>query len=157
MMNDADRLQLSERIRVALRGVRSSRYPVLLLLADPEQMSFGLWQELAEAQRLAVVDMLDAVGDTDFQKAVGAWPTLVDWVREQAVQHRGIMVTDLDALITKWPEGDRERLFLKLLKSETRDKETRETAPIVVVTALARLFRLPEDSRNYGVILDLAL
>jgi hypothetical protein len=157
MMTDADRLALSETIRSALREVRKSRYPVLLLLADPEQMTFHLWQEIAEAQGLAIVDTLAEVDDPGFQKAVGAWPTLVEWVREQAVAKGGIMVTDLDALVTKWPERDRERLLLKLLKSETRDSTTKEAAPIVVVTALARLFKLPNDQRNYGTVLDLAL
>lgn len=157
MMTDADRLALSERVRAELREVRKLRYPVLLLLADLEQMTFDLWQEIAEAEGLAVVDMLAEVDDPDFQKAVGAWPTLVDWVREQAVVKGGIVVTDLDAFITKWPERDRERVLLKLLKSETRDGTTKEAAPIVVVTALGRLFKLPDDERNYGRVLDLAL
>jgi hypothetical protein len=157
MRTDADRLALSERIRAALREVRKSRYPVLLLLADPEQMTFDLWQEIAGAQGLAVVDMLAEVDDPNFRKAVGAWPTLVDWVREQAVAKGGVMVTDLDALITKWPEGERHRFFFKLLKSETRDSTTKEATPIVIVTALARLFKLPNDQKNYGLVLDLAL
>lgn len=157
MMTDADRLALSERIRATLREVRKSRYPVLLLLGDPEQMTFDLWQEIAGAQGLGVVDMLAEVDDPGFQKAIGAWPTFVEWVREQAVARGGIMVTDLDAYITKWPERDRERFLLKLLKSETRNSTTKEAAPIVIVTALARLFKLPNDLKNYGMVLDLAL
>jgi hypothetical protein len=157
MMTDADKLMLSRRIGEALQEVRKSRYPVLLLLADPEQLRFDLWQAIAEAQGLAVVDMLAAGEEPAFQKAVGAWPTLVDWVREQAVAKGGIMVTDLDAFVTKWPERERERILLKLLKSETRDGTTKAAAPIVIVTGLARLFKLPTDDKNYGRVLDLEL
>lgn len=157
MITDAHRLALSEQIRATLREVRKSRYPVLLLLADPEQMTFDLWQEIAGAQGLAVMDMLLEVDDPGFQKAVGAWPTLVEWLREQAMAKGGIMVTDLDAFITKWPERDRERFLLKLLKSEIRAQGTCEASPIVIVTALARLFKLPHDQKNYGMVLDLAL
>ena len=80
---------------------------------------------------------------------------MVDWLREQAVAHGGVVVAELDALATRWDDEGRRRFFWKLLKSETRNTATGEAAPIVAPSQLALQCELPNDTRNYGVVLDL--
>lgn len=138
---------------MALDLARGSRYPAVLLLGLGEQVDVSLWQDFAQENGLAFVDVLEEAQKPEFRQRVGAWPTLVEWVRAGAVSHGGIFVFDLDALVTRWSPPDRERFYLKLLKSETRADG--HATPIVAISRLGLEQDLPDDHRNYGVVVDL--
>lgn len=144
-----------ERVSEALREARRSRYPVVLVLGMGDQVSADVWVDFADGNELTVLDMLECGGQPDFQRAANAWPTLVDWIREQAMIQGGVLVVDLDAIATRWDNGERRRLYEKLLKSETRCRDTGAAAPIVALSRLALDYHLPRDARNQGIVLDL--
>jgi hypothetical protein len=154
-LTEGDKLRILEKARGALQEARRSRYPVVVVLASGEEMALDLWCSFAEANRLAVVDMLQIAQDPAHRLALGAWPTLVDWLRRQAVETGGIVVLDLDAVATQWNGDFRRRLFSKLLKSETRVRNGPEAAPIVVISALSASLDLPTDTRSNGYVLTL--
>lgn len=154
-LTEGEQLQIHERVRQALAEARRSRYPVVLVLGRGAEVDVDLWRYIAEANGLALVDMMQQAQDADFQRRTGVWPTVVDWIREQALAHGGVVVADLDAVATGWDEEGRRRFFWKLLKSETRNRETGEAVPIVAPSQLALQCELPTDTRNYGVVLDL--
>ena len=104
-----NRWHLQERAREALTSARRSRYPVVLLLGLGEQLDADLWREFAQSNELEFVDMLGQAQQPEFQREAGAWPTLVNWVRAQAMAHSGVFVMDLDAVITRWPDTERRR------------------------------------------------
>lgn len=150
-----ERRRAYHRVYEALREARRSRYPVVVVLGMGDQVSADVWVDFAADNELALLDMLDCAQQPDFQRAAAAWPTLVSWLREQAVAGSGVLVIDLDAVVTQWDEGDRRRFYLKLLKSETRQSGTGAPAPIVALSSLALDYQLPEDARNQGIVLDL--
>ncbi len=146
---------MHERAHEALRAARRSRYPVVLVTGIGDQVDADVWVAFAADAELAVLDMLECADQPDFQRAAATWPTLADWLRQQAADHGGIVVIDLDAVVTQWEDGDRRRFYLKLLKSETRSRDTGESIPIVAVSSLALDYRLPEDARDQGIVIDL--
>ncbi|MGD9497428.1 MAG: hypothetical protein AB7Y46_14100 [Armatimonadota bacterium] len=150
-----ERRHVHDRAYEALRAACGSRYPVVLVLGVDEQVSTQLWLDFAADNELTVVDLLEWVEQPEFQRAATAWPTLVDWIREQAVAHGGVLVLGLDDIATQWTEPARQRLYYKLLKSETRRSDTGAAAPIVAVSRLALDYRIPDDARNQGVIVNL--
>ncbi len=150
-----DRWRLQERAREALNSARRSRYPVVLLLGLGERLDADLWREFAQANGLAFLDMVERAQEAEFQQQAGAWPTLVDWLRAQARAHGGVFVMDLDAVVTRWTDAERRRCYLKLLKSEPRTQPGGEAAPIVAVSRLALEYGLPDDRREYGIVVDL--
>lgn len=150
-----ERRRAHHRVYEALREARRSRYPVVLVLGMGDQLTADVWEDFAADNELALLDMLDCAQRPDFQRAAAAWPTLVNWLREQAVAGPGVLVIDLDAVVTQWDERDRRRFYLKLLKSETRESGTGTSAPIVALSSLALDYQLPEDARDQGIVLDL--
>ncbi|MCX7600303.1 MAG: hypothetical protein N2512_15765 [Armatimonadetes bacterium] len=156
LRNEADQLEVAERLRKKLREARRSRYPVLLVLADLEDTCAQFWQVFAGVEGLAYVDMLDESQDEELRGASYNWPDLVQWIRDRATKGGGAVVTQVDAFATRWPPRDRERLFRKLLKSDLRD-ESKNATPLVVVSSLAGECDLPVEHRptDYGLVEDL--
>lgn len=159
-LTEGERLRLQQKARAALEEARRSRYPVVLVLARGEETAPDLWQEFAHSYGLGVLDLLLAAQDAQLRAHFAAWPTLVDWIREQAVAAGGAVVLDLDVVATKWDENTRRRLYEKLLRSATRTRDGSAAAPIVVVSALAMQIDFPKDVRNnrnnnYGRVLEL--
>lgn len=154
-LTEGDKLRAQEKVRAALQEARRSRYPAVLVLAQGEEIAPDLWRNFAQANGLAVLDMLEAAQDPVHRQSLSAWPALVDWIRQQAVVAGGLLILDLDVVATKWGDDSRRRLFWKLLKSETRTQEGRDPAPIVAVSALASGHDLPTDKRSYGCVLAL--
>jgi len=154
-LTDDERRQLHRTARQELAAARRSRYPVLLLLGVGDYLQPDLWREFAQSNGLAYLDILEQAAQPQFRREVGAWPTLVDWVRAQAIAHGGVLVVELDTLVTRWPEPDRQRFYLKLLKSETRTQPGDEAAPIVALSRLAYDYDLPREDPEYGRVVDL--
>jgi hypothetical protein len=154
-LSDSEKLRILGAVAAALQQARKSRYPVVLTLAQGEQTQPELWRGIAQTNGLGFLDMLEQVQTPGFRRIADVWPVLVDWVREQTIGVGGVVVVELDALATRWDDDGRERFFLKLLKSETRQSDTHEAAPVVVVSQLAGQYGLPREPRESGLVLDL--
>lgn len=118
-------------------------------------MDAQMWSEFAGSSGLAVVDVLEEAREPDFRRKVGAWPTYVEWIREEALTRGGIFVLDIDAVATAWSESERRRFYVKLLKSETRSQPGGNAVPIVTASRLALEYDLPDDPRSYGIVVNL--
>lgn len=155
-LDSGTKVRIQTQAARALSEARKTRYPVVLVIVEGDQTDPVLWRELAEAEGLEVIDLLDRVEkESAFRRTADVWPTLVDWIREQAVRAGGLLVLEADVFATRWDENGRERFFRKVLKSETRQPMTREAAPIVMISRLAGQFKLPHNSRECGIVLDL--
>ena len=139
----------------ALARARASRYPVVLILAWPEQTHPDLWRPFADDHGLHMLDMIEESSGPDFQARTGSWPELVDWIRAVAIAEGGCFVVGLDAVLTKWTGQERLRALAKLLKSETRGPVTREAAPVVALSSLAMAMRFEGESREHGLVVGL--
>ena len=151
-LNDAEKLEIQHRVGAALKRARQGRYPVVLVVGSGRHMDWEFWRRFAELEQLAFVDMLEPAQDPGFARIAYVWPSLVDWIRERAIEAGGVVVFDVDALATRWDDSGRERFFAKLLRSETRRPGTVEAAPIVLVSSLAARYQLPENERERGEI-----
>ncbi|MGQ9730510.1 MAG: hypothetical protein ACUVX8_04480 [Candidatus Zipacnadales bacterium] len=154
-VSDSEKLRWLGQVSTALQEARKSRYPVVLVLAAWEQSQPEIWQEIAKAHGLAFLNMLEQAQQAGFRRIGDVWPTLVDWLREQAIKTGGLLVVELDVLATRWEEDGRERFYRKLLRSETRCPHTAEAAPIIIVSQLAGKYKLPRASRESGLVIDL--
>jgi len=129
---------------------------VVLVIAQGAELSVELWRQFADSQGLAFVDALEEARGEELRQAANAWPVFVDWVRRRAVGSGGVVVSEIDTVATRRDEDGRVRLFLKLLRSETRRPGGSEAAPIVVISELAGQCDLPRGSREHGIVVDLS-
>lgn len=154
-LSEGDKLRVHDRARQALREAVRTRYPVVLVIGRGPELEPELWQEFAEGEGLGFVDILRELRGEECRRAADCWPTFVDWIRQRAIALGGAVVVDLDAVATKWEEDGRERLFGRLLKSQTGRADRQGPAPIVAVSSLAGDLCLPGDQSEHGLVLHL--
>lgn len=155
MWTEEDKWNWIQTLRGELRVARYSRYPVVLVRTAAHEKR-ELWEAVAQELPLAFLDIQEVWDQPDFVRACGAWPTLVDWVRDQArAKPEGILIMGLDAVLTRWSSEEHEWIFRKLLKSEIFTPDTREAVPCVIISALAYHYQLPQDPQNFGRLVEL--
>jgi len=154
-LSEGQKIHIRHCVGETIKQAREQRYPVVLVVARGEQCEVGLWQEIAEAEGLAYGDFLELIEEPELRSAMAVWPKLIDWIRSWALKQGGALFVEVDALVTRWSESDRQRFFLKLLKSQTYQSGSYEPVPMVLVSRLAGSVKLPPDTREYGIVLYL--
>ncbi len=153
-----DRLDRDVRneLRDAVSTLKRKRYPVLIALSILSQMRPKLWREVADECGLTFTDIVDDEAHPGLADALSSWEGFADWLRDYAIEHRGALFYEVDQHVTRWEDAQRQAFFLRLLHTEALDGATHMSIPIVVPSLLARQLELPENSRDFGCIMDIA-
>jgi hypothetical protein len=112
-----------------------------------------LLRDAAERTGSKHLDFLSLASSGQTPVTVGAFMRhhLVAWLKERARETGGIWVDNADTIIVTWPDDERRAFFMEFLRTESR-RDDGSAAPIVLVSALAGRFALPEEPRGQGIV-----
>jgi len=147
---------VAARIGEQIERLRTMRYPTMVIaLDDAVPVSRNALRSAAQMAGLRAVayrgDILKAEGST---VRLGAYlrTEFRDWLRKQARCHGGLLVFDVDELISTWPDSERRAFFMDFLHLESNTEDGLSRAPIVLASYHASRFSLPRDQRGQGIV-----
>jgi len=135
-------------------ALRERRYPTMLVVHESvSALAPDLLQHAANETGASYVDFIHEATAGETQVVAGAFMRhhFLKWLKEQARAKGGLWVENADAVIATWPEREQREFFMEFLKTESRSADG-VAAPIVVASALAGRFTLPEEPRGWGVV-----
>jgi len=133
------------------------RYPTMLVIyLRRSELPADLFSQSAQAAGASYVDFVREAANGAIEAKVGAFMRhhMLSWLRNAARFNRGLWVENADSIIATWTERDQRAFFMEFLKTESRAEDD-TAAPIVLASALAGKFNLPEEPRGQGVLVRL--
>ena len=147
----------ADRIRSALAEAPARRYPAVLVVLPPN-MEEGVAVPDDVHGGLACLDCVAAAqDDSAFLRASYLWRTFLDHLREQAATRGCLFVRDVDAVVARWPQPDRDVFFGALVTLECRRPGSSESALILLCSHLAAATGLRPRTHGQAVVLDLTV
>jgi hypothetical protein len=130
------------------------RYPTMLVAyTRRSDLSADLFRLAARETGASHVDVVQATNKGELHATVGAFMRhhLLAWLKEKSRTDRGLWVENADSVISTWTEREQRAFFMEFLKTESRSSDGSAT-PIVLASALAGRFNLPEEPRGQGLV-----
>lgn len=139
-----------------INSLQQRRYPTALVVLDNGLPALDDLKVVAQDCDLRCIDYReDVLARPDSSVVLGAYirADFRDWLILQARECGGILIWNVDDLISTWSEHDRKAFYLDFLHIESNSMEDRSRkAPIVLLSRLAENFALPSDDRGQGIV-----
>jgi hypothetical protein len=135
--------------------LKNRRYPTLLIIPESiDTISNQVMKAAADRASGKYVDYLKDILGGPNPPVLGAYDRqdFREWLKSEAAEAGTLFVNHADPLLSTWRESDQRAFFIDFLHIESNVPDSNQRAPIVLLSPMASLFQLPEETLGQGIV-----